>query len=169
MTSIPVPIMPNGLFYIVAFAAILAMVLALMGISKSFRKLYLATSLIPMGIMELSIVSYYSANSYYIPHEVFFISFATITCGAAIPVLYAARRLLNNAIARISLFFSGWIELALAVNWLPSFRYFYPFYNVVLVVVFATISSCSITASILLSVVYMRKRKASGVGGVKNP
>lgn len=160
--------MPNAFFYIVAFAAILAMVLVLVAISKSFRKLYLVALLIPVGIVELSIVSYYSADSYYIPHEVFFIGFGTITCGAAIPMLYAARRLLNNTITRIALFISGWIELALAVNRLPSFRYFYPFYDVVLVIVFATIGSCSIATSILLSE-FLKKRGASGAGGVKNP
>ena len=166
MTSIPVPIMPNGLFYIVAFAAILAMVLALMGISKSFRKLYLAASLIPMGIMELSIVSYYSANSYYIPHQVFIIGFATITTGATIPVLYAARNLLDKTIARIVLFFLGLVGLLLAVDYLPSFRYFYPFIDVVVVIVSATVGIYFIVASVLLSV---KKRGASGVGVVKNP
>jgi hypothetical protein len=83
-------------------------------------------------------------------------------------MLYAARRLLNNTIARIALFISGWIELALAVNRLPSFRYFYPFNDVVLVIVFATIDSCSIATSILMSE-FVKKRGASGVDVVKNP
>ena len=63
--------MPNALVYIVAFAIILAAVLLLAAISNSFRKLYLATLLIPIGIFELSIVEYYISNAYYIPHEIF--------------------------------------------------------------------------------------------------
>ncbi len=151
MTSIPVPIMPSSFFYIVVFTVILAMVLVSVMISKSFRKLYLATFLIPIGIIELSIISYYSSNSYYIPHQVFMVSFATITTGIIIPVLYATRSLLNKTVARIMLFSLGLIALLLAFDWLPSFKYFYPLSDVIFVIVSATIGIYFIVTSILLS------------------
>jgi len=144
--------MPNALVYIVAFAIILAAVLLLAAISNSFRKLYLATLLIPIGIFELSIVEYYISNAYYIPHEIFIICFGTVTSGIVIPLFYAARNLLSKTAVRILLFISGWVELALGLNRLPSFVYFYPFYDVVLLIVFATIGIYSIVISVFLSV-----------------
>ena len=67
-------------------------------------------------------------------------------------MFYAARNLLSKTAVRILLFVSGWVELALGLNRLPSFVYFYPFYDVVLLIVFATIGIYSIVISVFLSV-----------------
>ncbi len=148
--SIAMPVM--SMLYVFVFAAILIMVLALVAISKSFRRFHLVALLIPIGIIEVAIISYYSANSYYISHQVYLISYGTITSGITIPVLYAIRSLLNKTVARIMLFSLGLIALLLAIDWLPSFKYFYPLSNVIFVIVSATIGIYFIVTSILLSV-----------------
>jgi hypothetical protein len=149
LLSIPVPFIPYAFASMVIFALILVADLVLVAFSKSFRRKQLTAFLVPIGIIVLSLVGYYSALSYYIPHQIIILGFITVTTGTAIPILYAERSLLGTTRARLLLSFSGLVEFALGLNRLSSFTYFYPFSDVVLVIVFSTVGTYSIAASAL--------------------
>jgi hypothetical protein len=153
LLSIPVPFMPNAFLFQITVSGILVAFLALVAFSQSFRRYQFALFLIPAGILEFLIVSYYSYYEYYVPTFTFILSFVTVTSGIMVPILYAMRRLLSRAIVRILLFLSGLVELSIGVNTLfYYFRWYVPSdFDLFVYTSLATVGIYSMVVSVFLN------------------
>lgn len=148
----PLPILPHVFLYFLAFTMILAAVLLLVARSRSFRRMQLAILLFPIGLIELSIITFYVAFAYIVPRSIYILCFATIISGIVIPIFYAARRFLSHPLIRIGLFFFGGVVLAFGLNRFAQFWHAYssPF-ELFLIAGTATAGIYLIAASVALS------------------
>jgi hypothetical protein len=104
LLSLPPSVLPNAFLYVIAFASVLAVVLALIAIFPLLRKKQLALILLPIGYVEFVTLFNPRYNASLVG---FVIVLVTIISGIVIPIFYATRKLFSKTPVKLLLVLTG--------------------------------------------------------------